>query len=107
MIRVPNFVTEKIIGEAKKTFKENRGIKEANDIKLETFNEGALGGLSAQMMHIGPYSEEGLIAQRLHDFIEENGYKMRGLHSEIYMLDPRRVPPERLKTIRRQHIEKL
>jgi hypothetical protein len=103
LIRVPDFVTEKMVEVAKKEVKEKKGIMEAAKIKLETFHEG----LSAQIMHIGPYAEEGPTAKRLHDFIEENGYKMRALHHEIYMSDPRRVLPERYKTIIRQPIEKL
>ncbi|MFQ6122742.1 MAG: GyrI-like domain-containing protein, partial [Dehalococcoidales bacterium] len=43
------------------------------------------------IMHIGPYSEEGPTIQKLHDFIEEKGFKMRGLHHEIYLSDPRRI----------------
>jgi len=58
-------------------------------------------------MHIGSYSEEASTIQTLHKFIEEKGYEMRGLHHEIYMSDPRRVPQERLKTIIRQPIEIL
>jgi hypothetical protein len=103
MIRIPDFVTENIIEDAKKIVKEKKGIKEADKIKLEAFHEG----ISAQIMHIGTYSEEGPTAKRLHDFIGESGYGMRGLHHEIYMSDPRRVSPERLKTILRQPIEKV
>jgi hypothetical protein len=103
MIRIPGFVTEDTVEDAKKIVKEKKGIEEADKIRLETFHEG----LSAQIMHVGPYSEEGPTGKKLHDFIRENGYKMRGLHHEIYMSDPRRVSPERLKTILRQPIEKL
>ena len=103
MIRIPDFVTGNIVEDAKKIVKEKKGIKEADKIKFEAFYEG----VSAQIMHIGPYSEEGPTAKRLHNFIRESGYRMRGLHHEIYMSDPRRVSPERLKTILRQPIEKV
>jgi hypothetical protein len=103
MIRIPDFVTENIVEDAKKIVKEKKGIKEADKIKFEAFYEG----VSAQIMHIGPYSEEGPTAKRLHNFIGESGYRMRGLHHEIYVSDPRRVSPERLKTILRQPIEKV
>jgi hypothetical protein len=103
MIRIPGFVTEDTVEDAKKIVKEKKGIEEALKIRLETFHEG----LSAQIMHVGSYSEEGPTGKRLHNFIRESGYRMRGLHHEIYMSDPRRVPPERLKTILRQPIEKL
>ena len=103
MIRLPDFVTDEMVEAVKEEVEVKKGLKEVDKIMLETFHEG----LSAQIMHIGPYSEEGPTVQKLHDFIEENGYKMRGLHHEIYMSDPRRVPPERWKTIIRQPIEKL
>ena len=103
MIRMPDFVTEEMIEAVREEVREKKGIEEADKIKLETFHEG----LSAQIMHIGSYSEEGPTVKRLHDFIEENGYRMRGIHHEIYMSDPRRVPPERLKTIIRQPVEKF
>jgi hypothetical protein len=103
MIRIPDFVTNKMIEAVKKDVKEKKGNMKVAKISLETFHEG----LSAQIMHIGPYAKEGPTVKRLHDFIRENCYKMRGLHHEIYLSDPRRVPPERWKTIIRQPIENL
>ncbi|MFQ6084887.1 MAG: GyrI-like domain-containing protein [Candidatus Bathyarchaeia archaeon] len=102
MIRQPDFITPKMVEEAKAEAKEKKGLKEIDEVVLEEFHEG----LSAQIMHIGPYSEEGETIAKLHEFIQENGYKMRGYHHEIYMSDPRRMAPERLKTIIRQPIEK-
>jgi hypothetical protein len=102
MIRMPDFVTDKQMEETRKQVLEKKKIKEANRVKLETFHEG----VSAQVMHVGPFSEEGATGKKLHRFIEDNGYVMRGIHHEIYLSDIRRVPPERLKTILRQPIEK-
>jgi len=102
MIRVPDFVTDDMVKAVRREVKEKKGIKEVDLIVLETFCEG----LSAQIMHVGPYSEEEPTIRRLHDFINEKGYRMRGHHHEIYMSDPRRVPPERWKTIIRQPMEK-
>ena len=103
LIRQPDFVTKEMVEAVKRDVKEKKGIEEVERIVLEAFNEG----LSAQVMHIGPYSEEASTIQTLHKFIEEKGYAMRGLHLEIYMSDPRRVPQERLKIIIRQPIEIL
>jgi hypothetical protein len=64
-------------------------------------------GLSAQIMHIGPYSKEGPIIQKLHQFILSEGYQFNGKHHEIYLSDPRRSKPETMKTIIRQPIRKL
>ena len=103
MIRQPDFMTEEMVEAAKGEVKAKKGLKEVDNIVLESFDEG----LSAQILHVGPYSEEGPTIERLHAFIAENGYRMRGIHHEIYLSDPRRVPPERWKTIIRQPIEKL
>ena len=56
---------------------------------------------------MGPYSEEGPTIKRIHTFIQENGYKIIGKHHEIYLSDPRRTIPEKLKTIIRQPIKGL
>lgn len=102
MIRQPDFVTEGMVEAAKAEAKAKKGLDEIDRIVLESFHEG----LSAQIMHVGPYSEEGPTIRRLHEFIEESGYKPRGLHHEIYLSDPRRAAPERWRTIIRQPIEK-
>ncbi len=101
MIRQPDFITEGMVEEARPRVREKRGPK-ADEVKLESFHEG----LSAQVFHVGSYSEEGPAIQLLHDYIMEQGYRMRGDHHEIYMSDPRRSKPEKLKTIIRHPIEK-
>jgi hypothetical protein len=100
MIRVPDFMTEEMVEEAKKEIMREKRIEEIGRVILEFFEEG----LAAQMLHIGPYSEEGETIRRLHSFIAEKGYEARGCHHEIYLSDPRRTPPERLRTILRQPI---
>jgi hypothetical protein len=102
MIRQPDFITLEMVEGAKAEAKEKKGLKEIDRVILEDFNEGS----SAQIMHIGPFSEEGETIAELHMFIEENGYKMRGYHHEIYMSDVRRTAPKRWRTIIRQPIEK-
>lgn len=57
-----------------------------------------------QIMHIGPYSEEPRTIAKMEAFAEENGYRKAGKHHEIYLGDPRRAKPERLKTILRQPV---
>lgn len=102
MIRQPDFITPEMVEEAKVEAKKKKGLKEIDSVVLEEFHEG----LSAQIMHIGPFSEEGPTVAKLHQFIEENGYTMRGRHHEIYMSDVRRAAPEKWKTIIRQPIKK-
>lgn len=69
-------------------------------VRLEAFHEG----LCAQVLHVGPYSAEPPTIERLHAYIAEQGYQRRGKHHEIYLGDPRRTAPEKLKTIIRQPI---
>jgi len=102
MIRQPDFITGEMLEEIRPQVREKKGAPEVDEVVLESFHEG----LSAQIMHVGPYSEEGPTIERLHAFIVENGYRMRGLHHEIYLSDPRRTAPERWRTIIRQPIEK-
>jgi hypothetical protein len=56
-------------------------------------------------MHIGPYSEERPTIERLHAFIAAQGLRTRGAHHEIYLGDPRRGDPAKLKTVLRQPVE--
>ena len=100
MIRQPDFITPGIVDEVRPEVREKRGPA-VDEIVLETFHEG----LSAQIMHLGPYSEEGPTIRRLHEFIEESGYRLRGHHHEIYMSDPRRSKPENIKMVIRQPVE--
>ncbi len=102
MIMQPDFITNSMIDRAIKEVKEKKNPPALSKIRFDSFHEG----LSAQIMHIGPYSAEGPTIEKLHGFIEDEGYKMRGRHHEIYLNDVRRTKPERLKTVIRQPIKK-
>ena len=72
-------------------------------LRLELFSEG----LAAQVMYFGPHAAEGPTTARLHQYIHDRGYAFDGLrqkHHEIYLSDPRRTAPEKLKTIIRQPV---
>jgi hypothetical protein len=56
------------------------------------------------VLHIGPYSAEGPTIAALHAFIADNGLERAGKHHEIYLGDPRRSAPEKLKTVIRQPV---
>ena len=62
-------------------------------------------GKAGQIMHIGPFSEEGPTIERLHSFIKDNDYRLTGKHHEIYLSDVRKTSPGKLKTIIRQPVE--
>jgi hypothetical protein len=70
-------------------------------LELRTWEEGRC----AQLLHVGPYSEEAPSLTRLHTAIAEAGLRPRGRHHEIYLGDPRRSAPQRLRTILRQPVE--
>jgi hypothetical protein len=67
-------------------------------VRFESFDEGK----AAQIMHIGPFSEEGPTVEKVHQFIEDNGFKRRGKHHEIYLSDIRRGNSANWKTVIRQ-----
>ena len=67
-------------------------------VRFERLDEGAV----AQVMYVGPFSDESPTIQRMHEFIHAAGKELRGKHHEIYLTDPRRTAPEKLKTILRQ-----
>jgi hypothetical protein len=101
MIMQPEYVTPELFEQALEQVRKKQDLPAVDQLRLESFREG----LSAQLLHIGPFSEEAATIERLHRFIEENGYRRRGKHREIYLSDLRRAAPERLKTIIRQPIE--
>ena len=101
MIRMPDFATAEMVEAAKADVTKKKGPA-AGKVRLEAFPEG----LSAQILHVGPYSEEDKTVSVLNAFIEEQGYRLRGRHHEIYLGDPRRVEPAKLKTIIRHPVEK-
>ena len=101
MIMQPEYVTEELYEQALRQVRRKKGLPAVDRLRLEPFLEGR----SAQVLHVGPFSKEGPTIERLHRFIEENGYRRRGRHREIYLSDLRRAAPEKLKTIIRQPIE--
>ncbi len=102
MIRQPEQVDEDLFEQALAKATRKKELPAANLLRLERFAEG----LAAQVMHIGPYSAEGPTIQRLHAFIADQGYERAGKHHEIYLSDPRRAAPGKMKTVLRQPMAK-
>ena len=102
MIRVPEFVTQKIVYGYVNELVAKKKNEVYRKVRLEKFREG----LSVQLMHIGSYASEGPNIERMHVFAKEQGYKLTGKHHEIYFGDPRRSAPEKLKTVLRQPVAK-
>lgn len=102
MIMQPEYVTEGLVEETKGRVEKKKGpLPALPKMRFEPFSEG----LAAQIMHVGPYTAEAPTIQKIHRFIEEQGHKLRGKHHEIYLGDPRRTAPERLRTVIRQPFE--
>jgi len=78
-------------------FMVKKGLAAVDALRVERFTEGPC----AQVLHVGPFSEEGPTIQRVHDFVEARG-ALAGKHHEIYLSDIRRADPARWKTIIRQ-----
>lgn len=101
MILQPEMVTLEIVEHAR-----GRAAKKSpallDDVRFEPYHEGK----AVQIMHIGPYAAEGPTVERLHEHIERNQWQLSGKHHEIYLSDPRKVDPERMKTVIRQPFER-
>ncbi|MBM3473101.1 MAG: hypothetical protein FJX75_07545 [Armatimonadetes bacterium] len=100
MIALPDFVTAEHFAEACRQLRERKDPPGLDKLRLERFCEG----LCAQVMHLGPYADEPATIAKLHAFIAEQGQSPGGKHHEIYFSDPRRTPPEKMKTILRQPV---
>ncbi len=100
MIMQPFEVTKEHYFEAIKEVEKKKNPVALNKMRLESHNEET----SVQIMHIGSYSEEGPVIERMHQFALDKGYKLKGKHHEIYLSDPRRTPEEKWKTVLRQPI---
>jgi hypothetical protein len=102
MIAQPEWVTQQRVEQTCEELITKKGSLAAKRVRLETYAEGS----AVQIMHIGPYSSEGPNVERLHAFAAELGYRLEGKHHEIYLGDPRRTAPEKLRTVLRQPVRK-
>ncbi|MGZ4105268.1 MAG: GyrI-like domain-containing protein [Actinomycetota bacterium] len=100
MIAMPDEVTAEDIEAARKAAAVKHASPSLKKLRFKEFHEG----LCVQVMHVGPYSAERETIERLHAFATAQGYKLHGKHHEIYLGDPRRTKPEKLKTIIRQPV---
>ena len=104
MIMTPEWITHEIFAEALEQVRKGKNPAALDKVRLARYHEG----LAVQIMHIGSYDEEEPTLLKLHDeYIPENGYVENGKHHEIYLGDPRKMAPEKLKTVLRQPIRKI
>lgn len=102
MILQPDWITDEMVADAIVSAKAKRG-KPPQSLRFEKLDEG----LCVQTMHVGSYDEEGPVLAKLHgEFLPANGLVETGHHHEIYIGDPRKTAPERLKTVLRQPVRR-
>jgi hypothetical protein len=100
MIRQPDEATPERFEAVKVKAATKVGREVVDRVRLERFREGRC----AQMMHHGPYADEGPNIALLHEFIRASGLVPAGKHHEIYLSDPRRSAPEKMRTVLRQPV---
>ncbi len=98
MIVQPDVIGKAEIDAAFDQVRKKKNPAALDRVRFETLIEGS----SAQVLYTGPFSDEGPTIQRMHEFIHAAGKELHGKHHEIYLSDPRRTAPEKLRTILRQ-----
>ncbi|MBN1429831.1 MAG: GyrI-like domain-containing protein [Anaerolineae bacterium] len=106
MILQPDLVTQDVFDDALQQLRKKKGSLPAFDrLRLETWEEGRC----VQIMHVGPYATEPATIEKMRAFIGENGLQdgvgLGGKHHEIYLGDPRRAAPDKLKTVLRHPVK--
>ena len=106
MIRQPEFVTEEVFEQAKLVLKKKKTALDLSKARLMKMTEG----LCVQIMHKGSYDDEPASIEQMKRFLNENGYiedfSEGRFHHEIYLSDPRKCSPDKLKTVIRHPIKK-
>jgi hypothetical protein len=107
MIMKPEAVTQELFEEAREQVRRKKGDSEIlSRVRLAHFEEG----LCVQVMHIGPYATEPATMDRMKEFMRENGLKDNvgpDKHHEIYISDPRKAAPDKMKTVLRHPVVKI
>ena len=101
LIRLSDFVTSEIVERARLEVMKKKDIALLKDIKFEKMTEGKC----IQVLHIGPYATESETITKMRKMMKENKLTENGFHHEIYLSDPRKTPPQKMKTILRQPVK--
>ena len=101
MIMQPDHITAGHVATATDEVRRKKDPAALDRIRFEAFSEG----LSVQILYFGPYADEAPTIAGMHQFAVDNGYTLLAKHHEIYLSDPRRTAPEKLRTVIRQPIE--
>jgi len=100
MLRQPEEITAELLDEAREKVRAKRNPAALDQVRMETFAEGRC----VQMLHRGSYDQEEPTIQAMTRFAADQGYRLTGKHHEIYLSDPRRTAPEKLKTVLRHPV---
>ena len=100
LIRTPDFIKDDDLRQSVAVLLKRGKGEDVKRVRLESLAEGRC----VQMLHVGPYEKEGETVAVMKALAEKQQLVFSGKHHEIYLSDPRRVPPERLKTIVRQPV---
>ncbi len=100
LIRTPDFIDSAGLGAAATKLEAKGKADGIGQVRLKKLDEGRV----VQVLHTGPYDKEAAAIESMAAFASEHGYRIRGEHHEIYLSDPRRVAPEKLRTILRQPV---
>lgn len=102
LLNQPDWIAKDMIEDARRTAMAKKKLPAIANVRHERLQEG----LCAQVLHIGPYDDEGPTLAALHDdYLPANNLRESGPHHEIYLGDPRRVEPGKLRTVLRQPVE--
>lgn len=101
LIRLPEYITEQEVGQGVKIALARKKSTLTNTIEFYRMTEG----LSVQMLHRGPFSQEQETLKQMQEFIQRHGFVKNGLHHEIYLSDFNKTHPDKLKTILREPVK--
>jgi hypothetical protein len=104
LLMQPSVVTVEMLEQAKaEVVRKKKDVPALGRLRLETWSEG----LCVQTMYVGSYDGERPTIEMMHVWMTANGYRARGRHHELYISDPNRTAPEKMRTILRLPVEKV
>jgi hypothetical protein len=102
MIMLPDPVPAEFVDEVREKVASKKSLARLDEVRVQTFSEGT----SVQMLHVGPYADEKPTIDKMLSLASERGYQVTGKHHEIYLNDPQKTAPEKLKTILRYGVRR-
>ena len=104
MIMVPEWIDQALVEATRESVADSKDVPVIDRLRFEAYDEG----LSVQIMHVGSFDDEAPTIHRLHnEFLPQESLIENGKHHEIYLSDPRRVEPEKLRTVLRQPVKPI